>query len=177
MRAWPVYDTDREAKRLNDTDPEIRAGLTSLFGAKLYATDSGRLDRVALANIIFSDPDALQAVNALVHPAVKRDIARFVSEEQEKLTPYVGIECAILYEAGLDSLMTAVLSVEASDEVRIARVMARQGISREQVLDRFRAQTPWQETASKADYNLINEPPNLILPQLDKIISDFTARR
>ena len=73
-RGIPVYDTDSRAKALYDTDGELREAMISLCGAGIYAP-SGLLDRKALASLIFTDRSLLEQVNALVHPAVRRDLS------------------------------------------------------------------------------------------------------
>lgn len=145
---YRVYDTDKEAKRLIVEDPELRAGIVALLGADVYEGDVYRTDIVA--SRVFANPELLHQLNALVHPVVQRDI--------ESLSAQCGllIESALLFEAGLDKLCDRVIVVTASEQVRIARVMARDHCTEKQVRDRMAAQMSEKERLSRADIVINN---------------------
>ena len=119
-RGIPVYDTDSRAKALYDEDSTLRQELIQLFGSQLYRTADGRLDRQALAKIIFGDREALAKVNALVHPAVRRDFLHWREGLLTEDMRLCALESALLLDAGLEyrrgSLRRA--STRASDAAR-----------------------------------------------------------
>lgn len=132
----PVYDCDREAKRLEEEDPELRRAITALVGSEAYGAD-GHLNRSAVAAWLFSDERHLRAMNALVHPAVKRDFEAWCKKQTAET---VVMESALLDEAGMRHLVDEVWEVRAPLETRIRRVMERDSCTREQVEARIRRQ-------------------------------------
>ena len=114
----PVYDTDAEAKRLMQTDANIRIGLTNLVGEELYAGHA--LNRELLASYMFGHAERVAQVNAVVHPRVRSDFRRWATERALSV-PVVGIESAILLEAGFRNEVDVVVMVYAPEEVRIVR--------------------------------------------------------
>jgi dephospho-CoA kinase len=162
----PVYPADVAAKRLYDTDEELRNGVKSLFGEHLYA--SGTLDRRKLADIIFSNNDSLKKINELVHPAVIRDFLDYVAR-LPKTTPYVIHEAAILYEAKIEHLFDVVINVHAPENLRIKRVLARENINEHEVKQRIESQLPDQLKITLSDYNIVNDDKTPVLPQILQI--------
>lgn len=132
----PVYDCDREAKRLEEEDPQLRRAITELVGPDAYDA-GGHLNRSAVAAWIFSDEEHLKALNALVHPAVKRDFEDWCKRQAAET---VVMESAILREAGMRDTVDEVWEVRAPLETRIRRVMERDRCTREQVEARIRRQ-------------------------------------
>lgn len=96
-----VYDSDAAAKRLMQQDDALRVRLTERFGADTFR--EGQLDRGYLAGVVFSDPQALADLNALVHPVVMADFDAWAARQEG---PYVILESAILFEAGLERAST-----------------------------------------------------------------------
>lgn len=136
-RGIPVYDSDSAAKRLYDTDPDLVRDLEALFGTLLRQAD-GCFDRRKLAGLLFSDPEKLAALEAVVHPAVLRDFQAWRSRQQ---APFVVIESAIALEKPLfDAAYDAVLLVTAPDAMRLARACRRDGSEPAAVLARMRRQ-------------------------------------
>ena len=148
---YRVYDTDKEAKRLIVTDTELRAQMVALLGSDIYEGDTYRTDLVAAR--VFADPALLQQLNQLVHPFVERDIKNTLP--LYPFTPLL-LESALLIESGLYRLCDRVIVVTAPEEVRIARTMARDHCSEEQVRSRMAAQMPEKERLSYADFVINN---------------------
>lgn len=151
-RGVPVYDSDREAKRLMAEDERLRAALVAAFGAETFA--GGVLDRRYLADRVFGDRERLGQLEALVHPCVKRDFERWVAEHAAE--PYVVLECAILYESGMDAAVDRVVAVVAPEELRLVRVNARDGASAEEIRRRMAAQLSDEMLCARADYTIVN---------------------
>ena len=147
----PVYDCDTEAKRLMAEDKSIQQQLMNLVGAHVYK--AGKWQKDVLADYLFANQQNASQVNAIVHPAVKDDFRRWTALQKADL---VAIESAILYESGFVSLADKVLYVDASKELRIQRVMQRDGSTRQQVEARMNMQKA-EEQRQKADFIIENE--------------------
>lgn len=151
-RGVPVYDSDSEAKRLMGEDPMLRAALIEAFGSETFR--DGVLNRRYLADTVFRDRERLGRLEALVHPCVKRDFERWVAEHAAE--PYVVLECAILYESGMDAAVDRVVAVVAPEELRFVRVNARDGASAEEIRRRMAAQLSDDALRERADYTIVN---------------------
>ena len=161
---YAVFDCDIEARMLMDGDDDIKARI----GAEIAADaidDQGAIDRARLSEIVFSDAEKLASLNAVVHGAVKERLARWC-ERQDKRPVFV--ETAILYQSGLNRMVDAEWSVEAPVEIRVARVMARNGISRRQVMARIEAQhyTPADGEPMPETHIIENDGITPLLPQV-----------
>lgn len=123
----PVYISDIESKRLTNSDALIRRELIALLGEEVYAGDE--LNKPLLASYIFGDPEHIRTVNSIIHPRVRDDFRQWV--ERHTTYPVVGMESAILIEAGFAGEVDAVVLVYAPEELRIMRAMQRDTAPRE----------------------------------------------
>ena len=169
----PVYDCDTEAKRLICEDDTIRQKLTELAGASVYR--NGELQKNVLADYLFASQQHVQQVNAIVHPAVRKDIGKWVKQQD---SPVVAVESAILYESGFDTLVDKVLFVNAPLELRIQRSMKRDGSTREQVEARIGMQQSEQQQ-KKADFVIDNgtEGKKGLLDALQGMLKKITVNQ
>lgn len=133
---YAVYDTDSEAKRLIVEDAGVREEIEQLFGKEVYK--DGVYQTALVAQRVFADQSLLAQLNAIVHPAVKADILRWAENINHPTLCFV--ECAILYQAGFDTLCDKVVVVTAPEEVRLQRAVARDHSTIEKVRARMRAQ-------------------------------------
>lgn len=131
----PVYNSDNEAKRLMNESDEIREELIQLFGKDAYLNNE--LNRKFISSKVFENKDLLEQLNQIVHPTVFKDFKIWI---QNQNAPFVVKEAAILFESGSYHDCDYIVSVIADEEIRIQRVMNRDGISREQVLSRIKNQ-------------------------------------
>lgn len=146
----PVYIADDQAKKMLDT-PKVSQEVSAAFGDVLT---NGIVDRAKLANIVFDNPQKLQQLNSIVHPAVKEDFKQWVGANQNH--PILVREAAILFESGTYKDCDFIISVQAPLEVRIERVVNRDGVSREQVLKRINNQWTDEQRAALSDYVIVN---------------------
>jgi len=158
-KGYEVYDCDSAAKRLIRTSPDIRQRLTDLIGPDTYQGEV--LNKKAVAQFLLASEENAQAVDAIVHPAV------FTDFEQSGL---LWMESAILYESGAYRLVDKVIVVSCPDEERIRRVMQRDGITREKVLEWMNRQLPQTEVRQRADFEIVNDGIADIDKQLNKIL-------
>lgn len=157
----PVFYADIEARRLMETDVELIAGITALLGAESYR--DGKLNRPFIASVVFKNPDLLQQMNALTHPAVIAHGKRWMREQQ---SVYVLKEAALFFESGSYSEMDWMIGVAAPLELRISRTMKRDGISREAVLERMSRQMEEKEKLHRCDFIIHNNETDAVIPQV-----------
>jgi dephospho-CoA kinase len=164
----PVFSADPEAKDIMENDKGITLELNSIAGKDLYA--NGSLDRTALATLIFNDNALLEKVNALVHPVVFDHFRKWRSEQT---APYVIMEAAILIESGASKLVDRIATISAPVEERISRIIHRNSLSREQVMERIRNQMDDETKIRLSDYVIHNSENDMIIPSILKIHEDI----
>lgn len=164
-----VYDCDRRAKEIMVSDAGIIKGLKRMFGDSCY-NDDGSLNRQFLASRIFTDDNNIERVNALVHPAVKRDFENWAASKD---CPLVAVETAVLYESGLIDSVDKVLVVWADKETAIRRTIKRSGMSRNQVLSRMLKQVSSEELLLLSDYSIYNDGNTPLLPEVLSLLAEF----
>jgi dephospho-CoA kinase len=164
----PVYIADTESKRLADTSPVIRKGLTCLFGENIYR--NGALDKKRLASLIFNDKEALHCVNAIIHPEVNRDFLQWASLQQ---TLVCAIETAILFESGFDKHVDLSVMVYAPLELRIERVAIRDKAPCDEITRRIHNQLPDEIKKERADFIIYNDGKQPLIPQVKKLIQSI----
>lgn len=150
-----VFYADVEAKKLMEDDPDARAAIIAAFGEESYTAD-GRLDRAYLARQIFSDEEQVARINAIVHPRVFAAFRRARQQAERDGIHLLVHEAALIFESGGDKHLDAVAVVDAPQEKRINRVVARDGVTREQVRARMGHQLPAEELRRRADYIIEN---------------------
>lgn len=169
------YDSDRRAKELMCNDTELKTQIERLFGEGAY-TSEGELNRQYLASEVFSNEEKREALNSIVHPAVMRDFERWAEEHSSE--PYVVMESAILFEAGLADQLDRTVAVMAPEEMRIMRVVNRDGVTEEQARARIASQLSDEELHSRADYAVVNifeEDMEGAAQRLDQIFKQMAA--
>jgi dephospho-CoA kinase len=171
----PVYESDVQAKSLMNEDNEVREQILHLFGNEAY-TDDQHLNRSWLASKAFADPGLLKQLNAIVHPAVYKDLQRWAKEDAQLYAPYLLQESAILFEENLISRLQAVILVVASEEIRINRVMKRDELTEKQIRDRMKFQWPDEKKIPLSDFIIYNDGERPLISQvmdIDKMIRDM----
>lgn len=159
----PVYYADQRAKWLMTHDEELIAQIKKLFGDEAYGPD-GALNRAYIAGIVFQDKNKLSQLNALVHPAVARDSEQW--QTRQRGAPYTLKEAAIMFESGSHRQLDRIITVTAPEELRIARVMQRDGTERSAVEDRIRRQMPESERIKRSDFVIYNDGSRSIVRQV-----------
>ena len=149
-RGIQVYDCDNAAKRLMRTSAELQQQLKALVGS---------LEKADIAKFLLESN--AKAIDAIVHPAVFRDF------EESGMQ---WMESAILFESGAFRLVDKSIVVTAPEEVRIQRVMQRDGITREKVLEWMQRQLPQDEVRRRADFEIVNDGEADIDKQINKIL-------
>ena len=150
-----VVKADDVARRIMAEHPGVRRRLVETFGPETY-TDRGDLDRGRLAGRVFGDAEALRALNAIVHPAVREALLEEMERARAENVRLFVYEAAILFETGGDRVLDRVVVVDAPVETRLARVAARDGVSRAAVRARMRHQLDPAEARRRADHVVEN---------------------
>ena len=163
-RGISIYDCDAAAKRLMRSSDLLRQQLTDLIGADAYV--DGRLNKAAVAQFLLASEEHAAAIDRIVHPAVASDFLKSGMQ---------WMECAILYESGFDRLVDKVIVVTAPEEVRLQRIIRRDGIPREKARQWIARQWPQQEVARRADYNIVNDGRLPLQPQIENIIGSLST--
>ncbi len=146
---FPVLDADSMAHELIEPGCRAYDEIVREFGESILGVDK-KVDRRALAKIVFADPAKLQELNAIVHPRVKEKIvARLAELEREGSHSAVFVEAALIIEAGLDKKLDGVVVVRCKPEQQIERLVAR-GFSEEEARRRMAAQLPIEEKVRRA---------------------------
>ena len=166
QRGINIYDCDQAAKRLIRTSPDIRRQLTMLIGPEAYLGEDGQggwiLNKAVVAQFLLGSEANAHAIDNIVHPAVFHDF---------ETSGMQWLESAILYESGMDKLVNRVIVVIAPQEVRIQRVMQRDGISREKVLEWMSRQWSQDEIRQRADYEIINDGQADLNEQIEQLLT------
>lgn len=160
----PVYYADDAAKELMSADPELALAIRQTFGESVY--HQGRLDRAALSAAVFGKPEQVAALNALVHPRVQAHAAQWMATQR---SVYALKEAALFFESGSNADMDKMIGVSAPEDLRIARSMKRNGLSREAVAARMAAQMDEEEKMIRCDFVIINDDRQALIPQVLKL--------
>lgn len=173
---YAVYIADQRAKILYDFDTELKTSVKQLVGTEIYDAED-KLIRAKLAARIFADSKLLAQINALVHPAVKRDFEAWLSEiPQNYPHAFVLKEAAILFEVGTNNGLAAVIMIYAPMQVRISRVQARDGVTVKQVRERMANQWADNKKVLLSDFVIYNDGTHPIPPQIEAAIVKFSPK-
>lgn len=162
----PVYEADQRARVLMEQSPSVMDGIRRLFGWDIFS-EEGKLNRASIAGQVFKDKEKLDALNNIVHPAVKKDFNKWIDSVEN--TPYCLYEAAILVETGGYSELDRLITVIAPEELRIQRVVDRDGVKESQVRSRMANQFSDREKVRVSDYLIINDGEHLLIPQVLEI--------
>ena len=160
----PVFDADATAKNILNTDSVLREQIAATFGSETYK--NGLLDRKYLATLVFNNPNQLAKLNALVHPASIEAANIWAKHWEEQGCPYILKEAALLFEAGTNVGLDFIIGVTAPVEMRIARVMERDHVTREEVLKRMQHQLDDTEKMKRCNFVIDNNEASLVIPEV-----------
>ena len=153
LGAWMI-DADEVYHRLLEESAPLREALTARFGD--IQDKSGKIDRKKLGNVVFRNPAALADLNAIAHRYVGRELDRRLAEAEASGCPLAAIDAIALLESGFGAKCDATVAVVAPAELRVRRIMAREGIPEDYARKRVNAQKPESFFRESCDYVLEN---------------------
>lgn len=173
LQGVPLYIADDEAKKILNTPDAIKE-IVDVFGEGVLTNSLP--DRAKIAALVFNAPDKLQKLNAIIHPKVSEHFKDWLTKQKNK--KFIIKEAAILFESGSYKNCDKIILVTAPKEVRIDRVMKRDGITRNQVLERMNAQWDEEKKENLSDYIINNidlddakKEAQKILNTLEKVLN------
>lgn len=168
----PVFNADMTAKSIMSTDDSLIASIKAEFGEESYSSDN-ELNRKYLANKVFNNEEALKKLNLLVHPAA---IKAFEDWSKQQKSTYIIKEAAILFESGSYKDCDFVIVVTSPEDIRIKRVIERERVDEDNVRSRMDKQMPEEEKKKLADFIIINDGKEPIIPQVLKLNEYFNNK-
>lgn len=178
LSAWgiPTYDTDAVAKSIMSEDDALRKAIIDRFGKGIYI--GVELQRGLLSEKVFGKPEELAALNAIVHPLTIAHFEEWCARQAEAGASWVVKEAAILYESGAYVNCDAVAVVTAPEDLRVERALFRGKssttaheipLNEAQIRERMARQWPESEKIKRADWVIINDNKQALLPQLQDL--------
>lgn len=164
----PVYIADDQAKKIMG-DPEIVKKVREIFEENVVENE--KLNRKKIAELVFSSPNLLQKLNEIIHPAVRENFNKWLKNNEK--SNFIVKEAAILFESGGYKDCDKIILVTAPQDIRIERVMNRDKVSREQVLDRMKNQWSDEQKAAFSDYIIDNTDLSISLKEVDLILKEL----
>jgi len=161
VAGFPVFYTDLESKKLL-LDTTIQQKLIPIVGDKAFP--EGKPDKTLIANQIFGDADKKAAVDAILHPAVLNQLQDWCKQHTDSNLLFV--ESALLFDCGMDTLLSETVVITAPLETRIERVIQRNHTTHNEVEARIKAQMSQEEMIKKATHKVCNGPQDDLNAQL-----------
>ncbi len=168
----PVFYTDDEAKAEMSNNADIHRDLCTLLGSRVLDT-CGKPVKAVLSQYICHSTSNAQRVNDIVHPRVKTRAMRWLSSASVRHSPVAAIECALLFEAGFDSLCRKTLTVSAPLQTRIDRICRRDGITPQKAMEWIDLQMPQEEKARLSDYVIYNDGEQDVRLQVNQLVNSL----
>lgn len=153
-----VIDADQVAHELVEPDQPLFEAVASAFGREVVDAN-GRIDRRRLGGIVFADPEARKRLEAILHPAIIEECERRIRQAGASGAAVCFVDAALLIESGWYTRCDAVILVEASEAVQLDRSVGTRALSRNEAIQRIRAQMPQDEKRRHAHYVIENDGP------------------
>lgn len=170
QKGYPVIDADKIARKVVQPDSKILIKLVDCFGDNILNSD-GTLNRKLLADKAFSSKEQKLKLDNIMLIEIVQTILREVESYEKENKTLIFIDAPLLFETGLDKKSHETWVVDAADEIRIERVIKRDGTSKEKVLARMEKQMSREEQHKKASYVLNNSTtPEALYEQIDKLL-------
>jgi dephospho-CoA kinase len=152
----PIIHADLVAREMIDSHEGIKSQVKKIFGDDIYLT-TGKLDRKRMAEIIFNNDQAKERLNSIVHPHViayqEAELKKLEASQQYR---FAGVEAALIFEAGVEKLFDIIVVVAASEKTIVKRLMKRDGITKDDILNRIHSQMPLADKIKRADFVIHN---------------------
>lgn len=151
MSGFDVLDTDEVGHGLLSVK---NSELMKAFGSENVLDTDGNFDRKKLGELVFNSPEKLELLNSIIHPQVRKEIEGYFEQQQD--APFVFVAIPLLFETGMEDLFDKIIIVYAEDELRLKRLIARNGYTRDYAKKRMLSQIPQEEKFALVDYIIDN---------------------
>lgn len=166
QRGISIYDCDSAAKRLMRSSDTLRQKLCQLIGFDAYDSE-GHLNKAVVAQFLLQSEENAKAIDEIVHPAVAQDFLQ---------SGFQWMECAILYESGFEKLVDRVIVVTATEEIRIERIMRRDGIDSDKAKGWINRQWTQEKVRQRADFEIVNDGKHDLNQQISDILQSLSQQ-
>ncbi|MEF9894214.1 MAG: dephospho-CoA kinase [Clostridia bacterium] len=172
-----VVDADAISRKLTQPSGAALGAIRARFGDQVFAPD-GTLDRAKLGALVFENQKERLALEAIMHPAIQKEMLRLIDLADEEEAPVVVLDVPLLFECGLDALCDEVWVVTVGQDQQALRVMKRDQITRAQAMARIGSQMPLAQKETRAD-RVINttRPEAEVKMELKHLYKELTRRR
>ncbi len=153
-----VVDGDKISRSITEKGKPALKELANEFGCDIIKED-GNLDRKLLASRAFKDKMSTAKLNSITHPIIKAEFEAELQKAENQGFTFAVIDAAALLESSCKDLCEKIIVVTAPEDVRLARILKRDGITKDQALTRMNAQFPDEYYNEKADIIIKNYPP------------------
>ena len=168
-----VIDADQLAREAVEVGSEGLPRVVEEFGDGAIRAD-GSLDRAWLAGRVFGDAEALERLNAIVHPIVRGRELALIAQYESEGAELIVLDVPLLFEAGGDEMVDKTIVVIVGEEERVARLQRDRGVTPEEVERRLKTQMPQEEKASRADYVIDNNgDPEETRRQVERVYGEL----
>ncbi len=168
----PVYYADAASKKILNEDKIAKEKIVNIFGTSILDQE-GLIDRKKLGTIVFNKKVELDKLNGILHPAVGLHFEKWLKQQN---AAYILKEAAILFESGAFKQVDKVITVVAPLELKISRIIQRDGISREEVLSRMKNQMTDEERVKRSDFVIHNNGLELLIPKVLALNKQLTSK-
>jgi dephospho-CoA kinase len=166
---YPIFYSDRKGKELLRTSTDLKQQITTLLGTEAYK--DGVLNTSYIASLVFRQPELLEKMNAIVHPAVRKSFSEWCDHQNSTI---VFNEAAIIFETGMYLNYDATILVTAPLETRISRAMLRDRSSREEVIQRMDRQWPDEKKIPFASFVIVNDDQTPVVRQIEQFLENIS---
>ena len=181
QRGFAVYDCDREAKRIIETDKSVQSAIIDLIGEAAFV--EGKYNTAYVAQRVFAEPELLERLNAIIHPAVLNDLKALKDAKNQDPKAPLFVESAILFQAGMAPLCDKIIIVEAPEEVRIARTIGRDyngqatpaNINKVRARIRAQQKSPAMTDAQQGKIYTVLNDGSLVLSRVIDLVCDIAT--
>ncbi len=167
----PVLQADKLARTIMQENEDVKQQIVAAFGKESY--ENGLPNSAYIAGIVFKDPYQLAVLNAIVHPVTIRESEQWSLHQK---APYVIKEAALFFESGSAQGLDGIIGVSAPAHLRIKRVMNRDQLTRDQVIERMNQQIDQDLKMKLCDWVIVNDEQQLIVPQILQLHAEMLRK-
>ncbi|KRK46429.1 dephospho-CoA kinase [Dellaglioa algida] len=151
----PVIDADIIARQVVEPKSETLKMIINEFGEK-YLMENGALNRKKLGKLVFNDGAALEKLNGVIHPAIRKEILTQIQFQKKLGSPVIVLDMPLLFEQNYQIICDAVMVVFVPETTQLKRLINRDGLTSDEAQLRIKAQWPIQKKKDLADFVIDN---------------------